>query len=520
MTRRPLAVLAAICLASGSVAAQELRVALGSMTRSMDPHFANTGPDVANSLHLFDKLILQDEKQKLVPGLATSWRAVGERSWELTLREDARFHDGSPFTADDVVFTVRRAADVPNSSSPFTTYLRGIERVEVLGPHRIRVHTKAPSPLLPWDLSTFGIVSRRAGEGAATSDYNSGKAAIGTGPYRFVEFVPNERIVLARNDAYWGQREPWSRVVFRLVTNPAVRSAALLAGDADAIDNVAAQDMERLRGTAGIGLWSAPSNRVIYLLMDSFRESTPNIRDAEGKPLAANPLRDKRVRVALSRSIARDALVERILENQGIPAGQLVPPGFFGHDAALAPPTQDVALARRLLAEAGWPNGFQLTLHGSNDRYLNDVKLTQAVGQMFSRLGISVNVETLPRQIYGTRGNNFEYSVALYGWGSDTGEAGSSLKALVRTRDDSIGGGASNRGRYSNPALDSLIDRSLAAFDDAEREKLMIDATRLAMEDVAIIPLYFQVNTWATRGPIAFTPRADEFTLAMSARPK
>jgi peptide/nickel transport system substrate-binding protein len=278
--------------------------------------------------------------------------------------------------------------------------------------------------------------------------------------------------------------------------------------------------MERLRGTAGVALWSAASNRVIYLLMDSFRESTPNIRDAEGKPLATNPLRDRRVRLALSRSIARDALVERILENQGIPAGQLVPPGFFGHDAALAPPTQDLALARRLLAEAGWPNGFQLTLHGSNDRYLNDVKLTQAIGQMFARLGMQVSVETLPRQIYGTRGNAFEFSVALYGWGSDTGEAGSSLKALVRTRDDAIGGGASNRGRYSNPALDALIDRSLAAFDDAEREKLMIDATRLAMEDVAIIPLYFQVNTWATRGPIAFTPRADEFTLAMSARPK
>jgi peptide/nickel transport system substrate-binding protein len=139
---------------------------------------------------------------------------------------------------------------------------------------------------------------------------------------------------------------------------------------------------------------------------------------------------------------------------------------------------------------------------------------------MFARLGIAVNVETLPRQIYGTRGNNFEYSVALYGWGSDTGEAGSSLKALVRSRDDAIGGGASNRGRYSNPALDAVIDRALATFDDAAREKLMQEATRIAMEDVAIIPLYFQVNTWATRGALRFAPRADEFTLAMSARPK
>jgi peptide/nickel transport system substrate-binding protein len=312
------AVAAALALAAAPAPAQELRVGLGAMTRSIDPHFANTGPDVAQSLHLFDKLILQDESQKLVPGLATAWRVAGERAWELDLREGVRFHDGSPFTAEDVVFTVRRAVDVPNSSSPFTTYLRGIERVEVLGPHRIRVHTKQPSPLLPWDLSTFGIVSRRAGEGASTADYNAGKAAIGTGPYRFVEFVPNERIVVERNDAYWGGREPWARVVFRLVPNPAVRSAALQAGDVDVVDTVAAQDLERLRATPGIGVWRAPSNRVIYLLMDSFRESTPNIRDAEGRPLATNPLRDRRVRLALSSAIARDALVERVLEGEGI----------------------------------------------------------------------------------------------------------------------------------------------------------------------------------------------------------
>ena len=208
------------------------------------------------------------------------------------------------------------------------------------------------------------------------------------------------------------------------------------------------------------------------------------------------------------------------MEGEGIPAGQLVPPGFFGHDPALAAPAPDVEGARRLLAESGWPRGFQLTLHGSNGRYLNDVRLTQAIGQMFARIGLQVSVETLPRQIYGTRGNAFEYSVALYGWGSDTGEAGSSLKALIRTRDDALGGGASNRGRFSNPAIDRVIDAALAAFDDAARERLMQEATRLAMADVAIIPLYFQVNTWATRGPIRFVARADEFTLAMSARPR
>ena len=517
---RSLVSLLLLALTLGDASAQELRVGLGAMTRSMDPHFANTGPDVANSLHLFDKLIQQDENQTLKPGLAVAWHARGARSWEIELRRGVRFHDGSPFTADDVAFTVKRAVDVPNSSSPFTTYLRAIERVEIIDPHRILVHTREPSPLLPWDLSTFGIISRRHGEGAATADYNSGRAAIGTGPYRLVEFVPNERITIERNAQHWGEKEPWARVSFRLIANPAVRTAALLAGDVDAIDTVAAQDLARLKATTGIGVWRAASNRVIYLLMDSHREATPNIRDLDGKPLGVNPLRDPRVRLALSKSLARDALVERILEGEGIAAGQLVPPGFFGHDPSLVAPAQDLAGARQLLAEAGFANGFQLTLHGSNGRYLNDVKLTQAIGQMITRLGLQVAVETLPRQIYGTRGNNFDYSVALYGWGSDTGEAGSSLKALIHSRDDGLGMGASNRGRYANPAIDKVIVAALASFDDAQRERLLQEATRLAMEDAAIIPLYFQVNTWATRDGISFTPRADEFTLAMSARPK
>lgn len=519
MMRLRAACLVLLAALAGTASAQELRIGLGAMTRSIDPHFANTGPDVANSLHVFDKLILQDENQALKPGLAVAWRARGERSWEIELRRDVRFHDGSLFTAEDVAFTVKRAVDVPNSSSPFTTYIRTIARVEILEPHRLLVHTHAPSPLLPWDLSTFPIVSRKHGEGAATADYNSGRAAIGTGPYRFVEFIPNERITIERNDSYWGEKEPWARVTFRLIANPAVRTAALLAGDVDAIDTVAAQDLVRLKATAGISVARAPSNRVIYLLLDSHRDVTPNIRDLDGKPLTVNPLRDPRVRRALSKAIARDALVERILEGEGIPAGQLVPPGFFGHEASLIAPVQDLAGARQLLTEAGFGGGFQLTLHGSNGRYLNDVKLTQAIGQMFARIGLQVAVETLPRQIYGTRGNNFDYSVALYGWGSDTGEAGSSLKALIHSRDDRLGAGASNRGRYANPGIDKLIVAALASFDDAERERLMREATRLAMEDVAIIPLYFQINTWATRGGIRFTPRVDEFTLAMSARP-
>lgn len=517
MLARWLALAAVVTAAPAS--AQELKIGIAAMARSMDPHFTNSGPDVANMLHVFDKLILQDEKQGLVPGLATSWKSVDDTTWEVKLREGVTWHDGSPFTAEDVAFTVKRAVDVPKSGSPFALYVSTIKAVEIKGPHLVHLKTAAPSPLLPWDISTFGIISKKHGETGATEDYNSGKAAIGTGPYKLVSFSPNEKIVFQRNDAYWGRKEPWTRVTFSLIANQASRTAALLAGDVDAIDTVATQDIPRIKSTAGLATAPSLSNRVIYLIMDSHRDVAEHIRDNDGKPMTRNPLKDVRVRQALMQSIAREALVDRIMEGEGVPTGQLVPNGLFGHDPSLKTPAQNIDAAKKLLAEAGYPNGFQLTLHGSNGRYLNDAKITQALGQMFVRAGINTTVETLPRAVYGTRGNDFGFSVGLFGWGTDTGEAASPLKSLIMTK-DATGAGASNRGRYSNPKIDAVIVEALRTIDDKKREALLQQATRMAMDDAAIIPLYFQVNTWATRGPIVWTPRTDEFTLAMSARPK
>ena len=326
--------------------------------------------------------------------------------------------------------------------------------------------------------------------------------------------MPNERIVLARNDAYWGPREPhWSRVVFRLVDQPAVRSAALLAGDADAIDNVAAQDMERLRGTAGIGLWSAPRTVVIYLAdgqLPRVDAEHPRRRGqaARRQPAARPPRAPRPQPLDRARRAGRAHPRDRAFPPAGSSAR------FFGHLAALNAAAPRFASRAACSPQAGWPNGFQLTLHGSNDRYLNDVKLTQAVGQMFARLGIAgERRDAAPGDLRHARQRlRVQRGALRLGQRHRRGRlVAQGAGAHAR---HAIGGGASNRGRYSNPALDALIDRSLAAFDDAEREKLMIEATRLAMEDVAIIPLYFQVNTWATRGPIAFTPRADEVTPA------
>jgi peptide/nickel transport system substrate-binding protein len=371
---------------------------------------------------------------------------------------------------------------------------------------------------MPNDVSTISIISKKHGTGAKTGDYNSGKATIGTGPYKFVEFVPGDRLVMEKNPDYWGKKAQFDRVVFKPIKENPARVAALLAGDVDMIDLVPTADVARLKKDANVVLSQGVSNRVIYLHLDQFRDESPFVKKTGGK----NPLKDPRVRKALSKAINRPAIVERVMEGVALPAGQLLPEGFFGVSPNLKPESYDPEGAKKLLVEAGYPNGFGLTLHGPNDRYINDGKICQAIGQMLARIGIESEVETMSRSVFfskasrGGPNKSPAFSFILVGWGSGTGEASSPLKSLLHTYDKSRGFGASNRGRYSNAKVDKLIEEARATVDDAKREKLLQQATEMAIEDLGIIPLHYQVNVWATKKGFAYTPRTDEYTLATS----
>ncbi|HEX6142514.1 MAG TPA: ABC transporter substrate-binding protein, partial [Geminicoccaceae bacterium] len=418
--------------------------------------------------------------------------------------------------AEDVAFSFERAPDVPNSPSGYGTYLKQITAIEVVDDLTVRLRTATPYPLMPNDLSTVAIISNEVGADVSTEDFNSGAAAIGTGPYRFVEWVPGDRIVLEAYEDYWGGAPAWERVTMRPITAGPSRVAALLAGDVDVIAEVPTTDVPQLKDNPDVNLSSGISNRVIYLHLDSDRDESPFVDASACEEGITNPLKDVRVRQAISKAIDRQAIVDRIMEELAIPAGQLLPEGFFGTLEGLDPEGFDPEGAQELLAEAGCPDGFEMTIHGPNDRYINDDKIAQAVAQFLTRVGIRTAVETMPRSVYFSRASNLDFSFILVGWGSGTGEASSPLKSLIATHDPDRGMGASNRGRYSNPDVDRLIDEALATVDDAKREKLLQDATRLAMEDYAIIPLHFQVNTWGTRPDLRYVPRTDEYTLAMS----
>jgi len=512
-----IAVVAAVTLPMSVAVAKDLVVGLKAEPSSIDPHYHNLTPNNALAREVFDRLIMPDEAQQLKPGLAVSWKAIDDLTWEFKLRKGVKFHDGSPFTADDVIFTFERAPNVPNSPSSFATYIKG-KTIKKIDDHTIHISTKKPYPLMPNDMMTFSIISKKNGTGATTADYNSGKAAIGTGVLKFVEWVPGDRLVYERNDDYWGEKPEWDRIIIKPIKSAPARVAALLAGDVDFIDNVPTIDIGRLKKEPKVNLMSSISNRVIYLHIDQFREDSPYAK-ANGGGKIKNPLLDQRVRKAISLAINRDAIVERVMEGVAIKAGQLLPKGFFGVSPNLKPLEYDPKGAKSLLKAAGLPNGFELTIHAPNDRYINDAKIAEAVAQMLSRIGIKTAVETMPKSVYFKRASRGgpnkspEFSFVLVGWGAGTGEASSPLKSLLHTYDKSRGFGSSNRGRYSNPEVDKLVEEALATVDDGKRQNLLAKATEVAIIDVGLIPLHYQVSSWAAKKGIDFKARTDETTV-------
>ncbi|MBF8177979.1 ABC transporter substrate-binding protein [Herminiimonas contaminans] len=498
--------------------AADLKIALSADVSSLDPHYLNIAPNVAFSSHIFDALVNVDANGKLVPGLATSWRAVDATTWEFKLRHDVKFHDGSKFTAEDVVFSLDRPAKLTNSPGPYTAYTKQIVAKKIVDPYTVRLSTATPYGPLALDVSAIFIVSKKAAEKASTEDFNSGKALIGTGPYKFVSFKRGDRIEVARNDSYWGGKSDWDKVSFRIITNSAPRLAALLSGDVDAIEGVPTADLSKLKGNAKFKLEQKISWRTIFWEIDQSERSSPFVTDKAGKPLPSNPLRDVRVRQAISKSINRKALVDRTMEGLAVPASNIVAPGLLGYNDALKVETYDPEGAKKLLAEAGYPNGFALTLHGPNDRYINDAQVVQTVAQFLNRIGIQTKVVTLPLSVYFSKARAGEFSVALLGWGTLAGDFG--LRTLVGASNPDTGWGTWNWGKYSNPALDKLIASSLGSVDQAKRASYAQEAAAVAMKDYAVVPLHHQYATWAMRKGLKYTARTDEFTFAHQFHPE
>ena len=503
---------AALALATGLAPAAELRIGLSADVTTMDPHFVAAQPNLTVQQHIFDGLVRIDERGRVIPGIAASWTTPDPLTWMIKLRPGVKFHDGSELTAEDVVYSLERPLGVKGSPGGFATYVKPITSKQIVDRHTLRLQTATPYGPLLQDLAHVLLVSKRAAANASAQDFDSGKAAIGTGPFKLVKFARGDRVQLARHDAYWGDRPEWDSVSLRILPSDPVRTAALLSGQLDAIENVPTADLARLRKSAEHRLAQTVSWRTILLHLDQDRATPPGVTDKAGKPLAANPFKDVRVRQALSKALNRQAIVERVMEGLAVPASSPVPPSVIGHDTALRPEAYDPEGAKKLLAAAGYPDGFAITLSAPNNRYINDEQIAQTVAQMFARIGVTAKVDAMPLSMYLTKARNRELGVALLGWGSLASDL--ALRSLAATPNPDKGHGAWNWARYSNPALDKLIEQSLATVDPAQRETAARAASALAVRDVAYIPLHYQVVTWAMTRNLDYAARTDEFTFA------
>ena len=492
-----------------------LRIGLAAPNTTMDPHLQSNAPNNAVASHIFDALVTIDSASQSQPGLARSWRVIDDTHWEFALRQ-ASFSDGAPFTAQDAIASLKRATDIPSTAS-FRTYTRSIKAMTAPDPQTLLIETRAPDPLLPNALGRVRIIPARLAE-AQPAEFNTGRAAIGTGPFTLKEYVPGSHVALMRNDAWWGPAVPWAEVLLRVVTDPGARLASLLAGDLDLIEGAPSQGADRIRADARFHLISGISSRLVYLGMDQARDTTPFVTGKDGQPLPHNPLRDLRVRMALDMAINRAALVDRVMEGSAIAASQFLPTGAPGTAPGLAPTAYNPDRARALLAEAGFPQGFRLTLHGPNDRYVNDSRIVQAVGQMFTRVGVETKVEVMPWTIYAGRSAGRDFSMFLASWGVNTGETGNPLSSIVATPAKEAGLGVANDAGYSNPAVDAKLTQGLRTMDDAARNALFSDACGLVFQDRAILPLHHEVSVWAARNGLAYETRADQYTLAAGVR--
>ncbi|WP_216851365.1 ABC transporter substrate-binding protein [Acidisphaera sp. L21] len=487
---------------------------------AIDPHFSQTGPNNATASGIFERLVAFTAANQLQPSLAVSWKTLDPLTWEIKLRPGVTFHDGTPFTANDVAYSLDRVRHINRSPAPFTHAVSNVAAAEVVDALTLHVRTPAPTPLLMEQIGLIFIVPAKLGAGVGNDEFNNGKAAIGTGPYRFESWVPNDRATMSANAKWWGGKPDWQRVTLRFIPNNAARLAALLTGEVDLIDSVPPTDAAKLDHNDQVKVFSRATNRIIYLALDTARDDTPFVTGRDGQALPHNPLRDVRVRQAMSEMINRDVIASRLLSGAAVPAGQIVPQGEGGYTAALAPSPLDLKHAKDLLEQAGYPQGFRVTLHSSADRYPGDAQVAQAAGQMFARGGLQVaGVEALPYNVFAPGATDRKYSVFLFGWSSSTGDSSEALRSILATYDPVNGLGALNRTRYSNANFDALLAQASAEFDEAKRNALLADATAVAMHDYAVLPLYWQKAIWAARPGVRFEANESEDSSVLFAHP-
>ena len=489
-----------------------LKIAFADNLSSLDPQLNNFAGDRSASLFFFDTLVANYNNQ-LLPALSTKWQNVDPLTWEFTIQPDIKWGDNQILTAEDIVYSLERIRNVPGSVAPFTSYVRTIESIKIKDPLTLEIKTNIPNPDLPLNLASVHLVNKQTTENSTSEIFNSAKTLIGTGPYKLISYTPGERLIAERNPNYWGKTPIWDKVEYTYIANAASRTASLLAGDVDVIDKVSVSDIKRLQNHPKVDVFTYNGLRV-FLLQPSFNpNSNQYITDHQGNPLDNNPLLDQRVREALSIAINRDAIADRILQGGVSIANQWMPDGSIGFNPEIPPISFDNDRAKKLLTDAGYPDGFQLTIHVPNDRYPLAPETVQAVAQFWTRIGIKTKVEVVPWAVYSSAARKNEYAMSVLAWGNGTGESSYAMVSILATVDPEAGLGASNFGHYSSEKLDNKLKEVTMEFNPAKREQLMQEAAVIVSDEVGIIPLFHYKNIWAAKKGLKVKPLSSDRTV-------
>jgi peptide/nickel transport system substrate-binding protein len=499
----------------GSALAQTLTLGVPAGPASLDPHASAAPADAEALKDIFDALVASGDRLQLEPALALSWKLLDPTTWEFKLRDGVKFHDGSAFTADDVRFSIERLATV---AGPNASPVAHVKEAKVLDPQTVQIVTDGPRPTLPSQLTGLLIVSHRAADGvtreSASEAFESGRAAVGTGPFRFVSRNPKEELVLERFDQHWRGAAPWQRVVRKEIPDDAARIARLKAGELDLIARVPVAELPALEREPKLKLVRAETMAIFTLAFDA-RDSSPRVEAKNGSALPQNPFRDPKVREAVDLAIDRPALAEVAMEGLGKALNQILPPVVVGHDDKLPPMKPNLERARQLLGEAGYPDGFKARLGYTTGRWPSDRAVGMSVARMLSRIGIEPQASGQPASAFFPALARGDFSLTI-SVAEGIGEAQATLSALGHSAEAQKGAGALNWGGYANPELDKLIDEAATELEEGKRRKLLEEAAALFGRERPALPLVAIVAAWAMQKDKVDMPkpRSDEATLA------
>ncbi|MDR5652531.1 ABC transporter substrate-binding protein [Ruixingdingia sedimenti] len=488
-----------------AASAETIRWARASDAMTLDPHSQNQGVTHTFAHHIYETLLDRDVQGTLTPRLATEWNLKDgdPTTWVFKLREGVTFHDGAAFTAEDVVFSLDRARSAKSNMRQLHADVAEVIAVDDL---TVEVKMKGPSPLYPNNLTNTFIMDKTWSEAnnvievqdyAAGEDNYAVRNTNGTGPYILQSREVDVRSVLTANDKHWAETKPAvTEIIYLPISDNATRVAALLSGEVDIVQDVPVQDIERLSGTGGIKVETGPENRVIYF---GYKFGDAPLASSDIKD--RNPINDPRVREAMELAVDRDAIKQVVMRGQSIPTGVATPPFVNGWTEELdAYPAVDLEKAKALLTEAGYPNGFSITLNTPNNRYVNDEAISQAVVGMLGRIGIKVALSSLPITQHSPLVMNSTTDFYMLGWGVPTFDSAYVFNDLVHTKEGNYG--AYNAGLYSNPELDEKI-RSLGSETDLDKRNATIaEIWKVVKEDRVLLPIHNQVLTYAMKDNI------------------